>query len=88
MTEIVFYKEGSGWVVDRPKSHGSAILGRGRTKAEALGTLLLATMGAEEHERILSEIVLVGEYNSFEEYAQSRLEKIGTDDDVPMEGEN
>lgn len=87
MTEIVFYKEGNGYVVERPMTPDSPIVGRGRTKAEALGTLLLATMAADEHERVVDEMVIAGEYNSFEEYAQSRLEKIGNDD-LPLEGEN
>lgn len=77
MTEIVFYKEGSGFVVERILSPNLNMIGRGRTKAEALGNLLLNTMAADEKERIVNEIVVVGEYNSYEEYLQSRLERIG-----------
>lgn len=80
MTEIVFYKEGNGYVVERAALPASPIVGRGRTKAEALGTFVLATMAAEAHERIVNELIIIGEYNSYEEYMQSRLEQIGKDE--------
>jgi len=80
MTEIIFYKEGNGFVVERLVTPISPIVGRGRTKAEALGALLLATMAADEHERIVNEMVIVGEYDSYEDYMQSRLAEIGKSD--------
>jgi hypothetical protein len=83
MTEIIFYREGNGFVVERLSLPSSTIVGRGRTKAEALGSLMLAAMSAEGDERIVSELSIAGEYASYEEYMQYRLERIGRDDLVP-----
>lgn len=74
MTKIVTYRHAKGrFTADRIGASGSPIVGRGRSRAEAIGILMLGTRGQERMDGTI-EIVEVEDEKAFWELMGKHLD--------------